>query len=231
MSWRLRLSAGFGLALLLGGVAAACPSAQPCIARGGGYYDAYGADASYQAYKRGYGYTYGYEQAYVSDGRGSYGYSQEYGPYGYSYGYPSGGAPHSGYPAYPPPGQGQPYPPPSYGPPPGYHPPPSHSYPPPYAGGCCAPCYDPCGYGGEVLPMSFFADTGGVGPIPMGGYGGGGAVFIGGGSGASASASASAQASAQVAASIAFRGGYKGGGHGGGKGGHGGGHYGGGKGH
>src|SRR5690606_13381961 len=107
--------------------------------------------------------------------------SQEYGPYGYSYGYPPGGAPQ---PAYPPPGYGDPYPPPTYGPPPTYHPPPS--YPPPYAGGCCAPCYDPCGYRGEVLPMSFFADAGGVGPIPMGGYGGGGAVFVGGGSGASA---------------------------------------------
>ncbi|MDP3175502.1 MAG: hypothetical protein Q8M88_13800 [Phenylobacterium sp.] len=78
-----------------------------------------------------------------------------------------------------------------------------------------------------VINDSFFADTGGVGPIGGGDYwsGGGGYGFVG--AGAFAGASARAHASASSSASISYRGGYKGGGHGG----KGGGHKGGGKGH
>ena len=69
-----------------------------------------------------------------------------------------------------------------------------------------------------------FAYDGGVGPIPEGGYGGGGYVIVGGGSGAgsaasaggSARASASASASASSAVSIHIGGGGRGH-HGGGK--------------
>lgn len=82
------------------------------------------------------------------------------------------------------------------------------------------PCGCASGYaatsGGEVsVPGHFFYDTGGVGPIPDGGYygGGGGYVIAGAGAGASASAYASSRSSV----SVRIGGGYKGG-HGGGKG-------------
>jgi hypothetical protein len=78
----------------------------------------------------------------------------------------------------------------------------------------CAPppprCFESCG---EVaLPASFFYDAGGVGPIPDGGWygGGGGFVVVGAGAGAGASAFASARASAHASASVRFRGGFKG---------------------
>jgi len=64
------------------------------------------------------------------------------------------------------------------------------------------------------LPLSFFADAGGVGPFPVDyGYGGGGGfAFVGGSAGAFAGARASASASASV--SIRGHGGFHHGGHG-----------------
>lgn len=79
----------------------------------------------------------------------------------------------------------------------------------------CAPpaprCFESCGE--LTLPASFFYDAGGVGPIPDGGFiGGGGFVVVGAGAGAGARASAfaSARASAHASASVRFRGGFKG---------------------
>lgn len=76
----------------------------------------------------------------------------------------------------------------------------------------CAPpprCVESCGE--VVLPASFFYDAGGVGPIPDGGwYGGGGFVVVGAGAGAQASAFAAARASASASVSVRFRGGFKG---------------------
>lgn len=76
----------------------------------------------------------------------------------------------------------------------------------------CAPpprCYEGCGE--VVLPASFFYDAGGVGPIPDGGWYGGGVVVVGAGAGAHASAFAAARASASANVSIRWRGGFKGG--------------------
>jgi hypothetical protein len=208
---RHALPAGFAGGLLMtlisAGAAAACPAHNPCPASAGGYYV-----GAYQ-HSSGYSETYGYEQAYVSDGYGTRGYAQEYGPYRQDYGHPQ-----PSHPGYPPPGYGHPgYGPPAYGPP---------SYPPPAHGPCCRPCVSACGQGvGLVLSDSFFAGAGGVGPIPAGGYGGGYYV-VGVGCG-SASAYASASASASASARISIHGGYRGG-HGGGHGGKG---HGGGKGH
>ncbi|HEX2560070.1 hypothetical protein [Phenylobacterium sp.] len=71
------------------------------------------------------------------------------------------------------------------------------------------PCLETCG---EIsLPASFFYDAGGVGPIPDGGWvGGGGFVVVGAGAGAQASAFASARASAHASVQVRFRGGFKG---------------------
>lgn len=208
MSWLVRGALGLFVAVALSGAALACPAPQPCQPYGapayggsGGPYGAYGHDQSYLAYRQasGYAHSYGYEQGYVSDSHGTRGYAQEYGPYHYEFG------------------------PDRYGPPPA--PPyghPGYGYAPP----CCAPCQNRCGgTEGLVLPMSFFGGAGGVGPIPAGGYsGGGGFVIVGGGAGARSSASAYAAASAS--ASVSVRGGYYGGHHGGhgGKGGYGKGH-------
>jgi hypothetical protein len=79
-----------------------------------------------------------------------------------------------------------------------------------------------CEPGGAVrLSDSFFYDAGGVGPIPDGGWYGGGGYVVAGGFGAS-SARAFSSASASSHASISFRGGrhyggygHKGGGYGG----------------
>lgn len=69
------------------------------------------------------------------------------------------------------------------------------------------PCYEPCGE--LTLPADLFHGGGGVGPIPDGGwYGGGGFVVVGAGAGAHAAAFASAHASASV--SLRYRGGWKG---------------------
>lgn len=95
--------------------------------------------------------------------------------------------------------------------------------------GACGACAvaPPCGCGTDhvALPLSFFADAGGVGPIPaMGWYdGGGGLVIVGGresaGAFGRASSSAFASAHASSSASVSIRGGRWGGGHGhGGKG-------------
>jgi hypothetical protein len=78
-------------------------------------------------------------------------------------------------------------------------------------------CDSACG--GEIqLPSSFFAGSGGVGPIPSGpeGYGGG-FVIVGGSAFAGARASASASASVSVRTSVSISGGGRGGhgGHGG----------------
>lgn len=73
-----------------------------------------------------------------------------------------------------------------------------------------APCASGCG-GELVLGSSFFYDAGGVGPIPDGGFYGGGGGFVYAGAGAGASASASASAYAASRASFRFRGGHKGG--------------------
>jgi hypothetical protein len=63
------------------------------------------------------------------------------------------------------------------------------------------------------LPVSFFADAGGVGPYAIdGGYGGGGVYVYGGGS---AGGFAGARASASASASVSIHGGFHGG-HGGG---------------
>ncbi len=90
------------------------------------------------------------------------------------------------------------------------------------------------GYGASPMRVNpdFFYETGGVGPIPMGGYGGGGgyAVISGGGGGssfASSNASASAYSSSNTSINIGGFGGGMGGhggkgGYGGGMGGHGG---------
>jgi hypothetical protein len=77
------------------------------------------------------------------------------------------------------------------------------------------PCGCARGYarGGEVVvPSAFFYDTGGVGPIPDGGYyGGGGYVVAGAGAGASASASAYASSRSSVSVRVGgFRGGHGG---------------------
>ena len=72
------------------------------------------------------------------------------------------------------------------------------------------PCLETCG---ELsLPASFFYDAGGVGPIPDGGWygGGGGFVVAEAGAGAGARASAFAHASAHASVSVRFRGGFKG---------------------
>ena len=79
-----------------------------------------------------------------------------------------------------------------------------------------------CTPGGAVqLSNSFFYDAGGVGPIPDGGWYGGGAYVVGGGYGQS---SARSYASASSSASVSIRGGvrYYGGGYGKGGRGHGG---------
>ncbi len=97
--------------------------------------------------------------------------------------------------------------------------------PPAYGPGPCGGCVGSLTLGPE------FAYDGGVGPIPEGGYGGGGYVIVGGGSGAgagagagaSARASASATASASSSVSIRIGGGGKPPGHGGKPGGCGGG--------
>jgi hypothetical protein len=73
----------------------------------------------------------------------------------------------------------------------------------------------PCGCGayargGELTLGSSFYYDGGVGPIPDGGYAGGGGGFVFAGAGAHASASASAYASSRASVRI---GGFKGGGH------------------
>ena len=87
MSWPLRhslpagLAAGLLLSLVGAGTAAACPAHNPCPASAGGYYG-----GGYQ-HSSGYSETYGYEQAYVSDGYGTRGYAQEYGPYRQDYGH------------------------------------------------------------------------------------------------------------------------------------------------
>lgn len=78
------------------------------------------------------------------------------------------------------------------------------------------PCGCTGGRGELTLGSSFYYD-GGVGPIPDGGYYGGGGGYVYSGGGGYASSSASAYASSR--ASIRIGGGYKGGGH---KGGHGG---------
>ena len=90
------------------------------------------------------------------------------------------------------------------------------------------------GYGPSAMQVhpDFFYETGGVGPFPMGGYGGGGyAVISGGGGGgssfASSNASASAYSSSNTSINIGGFGGGMGGhggkgGYGGGMGGHGG---------
>lgn len=84
-----------------------------------------------------------------------------------------------------------------------------------YPRGCG--CVGLAGGGGAVsLPGSFFYDNGGVGPIPDGGYSGGGGGYVYGGAGAGAYSSASASAYASSRASVRIGGGYKGGG--GGKG-------------
>ncbi len=65
----------------------------------------------------------------------------------------------------------------------------------------------------DYLPVSFFADAGGVGPFPVDyGYGGGGFAYAGGSVGAFASARASASASVSV--SIRGHGGFHHGGRG-----------------
>lgn len=65
----------------------------------------------------------------------------------------------------------------------------------------------PCGCGGLRLPSSFFYDTGGVGPIPVGGYDGG-VWYVSRGSGFGASsAQAFASASARARVSVSVRGG------------------------
>jgi hypothetical protein len=66
------------------------------------------------------------------------------------------------------------------------------------------------------LPVSFFADAGGVGPYGDFGYGGGGGGFVYGGGFASGFAGAHASASASASASISIIGGFRGGFHGGG---------------
>ena len=87
------------------------------------------------------------------------------------------------------------------------------------------------GYGSSAMQMNpgFFYEAGGVGPIPMGGYGGGGgyAVISGGSGGGSSFASSNASASAYSSSSTSINiGGFGGGmgghgGYGGGMGGHG----------
>ena len=90
------------------------------------------------------------------------------------------------------------------------------------------------GYGSSAMQMNrdFFYETGGVGPIPMGGYGGGGGYVVinGGGGGGSSFASSNASASAYSSSGTSinvgrFGGGMgghggKGGGYDGGMGGH-----------
>jgi hypothetical protein len=84
-----------------------------------------------------------------------------------------------------------------------------------------------CDCDGLRLSNSFFYDAGGVGPIPTGGYDGGGEFFVmGGGSGfgsgfagSSARAFSSASASSSANVNVRFRGGFRGGGHMGGHGG------------
>ena len=87
------------------------------------------------------------------------------------------------------------------------------------------PCRDPracrpCGCAGDITLGPGFAHDGGVGPIPEGGYGGGGGYVMmdGGGSagawsGSNARASARASASASASSAVSIR---IGGGHGGG---------------
>jgi len=84
-----------------------------------------------------------------------------------------------------------------------------------------------CDCDGLRLSNAFFYDAGGVGPIPTGGYDGGGGFFVmGGGSGfgsgftgSSARAFSSASASSSANVNVRFRGGFRGGGHMGGHGG------------
>jgi hypothetical protein len=73
--------------------------------------------------------------------------------------------------------------------------------PPPVRAHERRPCLEDCEL---VLPASFFAGGGGVGPIPSGTYYGGGYVIVGGGAfgGARASSSATASASARVSVRI-----------------------------
>lgn len=83
---------------------------------------------------------------------------------------------------------------------------------------CCVQA-PPCGTcSGQVRLGPEFAYDGGVGPIPEGGYGGGGYVIVGGGAGsnavseASSSARATASASASASSAVSVR--LGGGGHG-----------------
>lgn len=88
-----------------------------------------------------------------------------------------------------------------------------------------APCRDPracrpCGCVGEITLGPSFGYDGGVGPIPEGGYGGGGGYvmmdgggYAGSSAGSSARASASASASARASSQVSIR--IGGGGHGG----------------
>ena len=69
-------------------------------------------------------------------------------------------------------------------------------------------CRDACESGEVVLPASFFAGGGGVGPIPSEPYYGyGGYVIVGGGAFAGARAYSSASASASVRTSVRISGG------------------------
>ncbi|WP_374575183.1 hypothetical protein [Phenylobacterium sp.] len=97
-----------------------------------------------------------------------------------------------------------------YGPPHAYQ---ERAYREPYDRQPAPPCLEACG--GEVsLPASFFAGAGGVGPVPAGGFYGGGVYVVTFGraqSGVRAGARAFAWSSASTRASVSVSGGGRGG--------------------